>query len=98
MMRRVLSLLLVAIVAAALFYISRFWDLRLWGRDGLLGIEALRPQGGLLARWLRGTGLQAYELVIWTVGGFLVLSFLERLLSLVSSKSNDIEGQDNDRN
>ncbi|MEM8629658.1 MAG: hypothetical protein AAGF74_00345 [Pseudomonadota bacterium] len=85
MIRRIISLLIVALVALALFYISRFWDFRLWGREGLLGIQALRPQGGLLAQWLRGTPFAPYELVIWTAGSVLVLTGLERLFHLIPS-------------
>lgn len=78
-MRRLLSLISVAVVATVLFYVSRFWDFRLWGRDGLFGIEQLRPQGGLLARWLRGTDLAPFELLIWIIGVFLILTWLQSL-------------------
>ena len=81
MIRRFLSLIVVLFFGTALFYISRFWDFRLWGRDGLLGFEALRPQGGLLAVWLRGTPLAPYELVVWGVLCVIVLTLLERFLS-----------------
>lgn len=55
MIRRAVSLALVLFAGTALFYISRFWDFRLWGREGLLG--------GLLAVWLRGTPPAPYELL-----------------------------------
>ncbi|MEM8731164.1 MAG: hypothetical protein AAGF79_14730 [Pseudomonadota bacterium] len=79
-MRRIAALLLVALVALVLFYISRFWDFRLWSNDGLFGIKALRPQGGLLAVWLRGTPLAPFELVVWAVGSILLLSGLQTVL------------------
>ncbi len=77
MIGRVVSLFVVAAVAAVAFYLSRFWDFRFWDRDGLFGIEALRPQGGLLAQWLRGTDFAPYELLIWLGGVFVGLTLLE---------------------
>ena len=79
MMRRVISLFIVTLVAAILFYISRFWYLSLWPRSGLFGLEQLRPQGGLLARWLGQTDLAPFELLIWAVAGFLILTYLQKL-------------------
>lgn len=83
MIGRVLLLLTVATVGLALFYVSRFWDFRLWGNDGLFGIRMLRPQGGLVAVWLRGTPLAPYELLIWAVGSFLTLSALQWTLDRI---------------
>ncbi len=80
MIRRAVGITLFVCAALALFYISRFWDFRLW-QGNLLGIEGLRPQGGLLARWLRGTPLAPYELLVWLTGGFLVLTALERMFT-----------------
>lgn len=80
MIQRVVALVLVALVALGLFYVSRFWNFRLWGNEGLFGIEQLRPRGGLLAVWLRGTIWAPYELVIWAVGSFLILTGLQKLL------------------
>ena len=80
MIRKIVGWSLFALVALILFYISRFWDFRLWS-GGLFGIEALRPQGGLVAQWLRGTPLAPYELIVWLVGGFLTLSAVEWLFS-----------------
>ncbi len=79
MIRRLVSLLLVAILGAVLWYLSRFWDFQLWAREGLFGLEALRPQGGLLAHWLRGTRLAPFELVIWGMGVFLLLTLAQKL-------------------
>ena len=85
MTRRLLSLALVVLVGALLFYVSRFWDFRLWSNDGLFGIRALRPQGGLVAVWLRGTPLAPYELLVWAVGSVLILTGLQKVLSAFSS-------------
>ncbi len=79
MIRRLVSLLLIAILGTVLWYLSRFWDFQLWGREGLFGLESLRPQGGLLAHWLRGTRLAPFELLIWGAGVFLVLTLAEKL-------------------
>ncbi|WP_299370582.1 hypothetical protein [uncultured Tateyamaria sp.] len=83
-MKRILWLAIAATVAAVLFYVSRFWDFRLWSRDGLFGIEALRPQGGLVGQWVRGTDLAPFELLIWAVGVFLVLTLLQKLYDLLN--------------
>jgi hypothetical protein len=87
MMRRSISLIAVAAVAAVLFYLSRFWFLSLWPREGLFGIAELRPQGGLLGRWLRQTDLAPFELLIWVVGVFLVLTYLQKLFDALKSKT-----------
>ena len=89
MIRRALCLSIVAAVTAVFYYISRFWDFRLWDRDGLLGIEVLRPQGGLLARWLRGSDFAPFELLIWVVGVFLALTVLQKLFDLLTSRHTD---------
>ncbi|WP_299295508.1 hypothetical protein [uncultured Tateyamaria sp.] len=83
-MKRVIWLIIAGAVTAALFYVSRFWDFRLWSRDGLFGIEALRPQGGLVGQWVRGTDLAPFELLIWAVGAFLVLTALQKLYDLLN--------------
>ncbi|MEX0311981.1 MAG: hypothetical protein AB3N17_17230 [Tateyamaria sp.] len=83
-MKRIVWLSVAALVAAVLFYISRFWYLRLWPRDGLLGVEALRPQGGQVGQWLRGTDFAPFELLIWAIGAFLVLTVLQKLYDLLN--------------
>lgn len=83
-MKRVIWLLVTGAIALVLFYVSRFWDLSLWPRSGLFGIEALRPQGGLVGQWLRGTGLAPFELLIWAIGAFLVLSGAQKLFDLLN--------------
>ena len=83
-MKRIFWLTLAASVAAILFYLSRFWTFSLWPRDGLFGIEALRPQGSLLGQWLRGTDFAPFELLIWAVCAFLVLSLLQKLYDVLN--------------
>ncbi|MEM7508657.1 MAG: hypothetical protein AAF415_18150 [Pseudomonadota bacterium] len=82
-MGRILGVALAAVLAAILFYLSRFWFLDLWPREGLLGWEALPPRGSLTASWLRGTPFAPFELVLWAVGAFLLLSAVEKLVSLI---------------
>ena len=78
-MHRWVALILVTALSAVFFYLSRFWDFRLWSREGLFGLEELRPQGGLLGRWLRGTDLAPFELLIWAIGVFALLTFAQKL-------------------
>ncbi|MEX0286356.1 MAG: hypothetical protein AB3N23_17245 [Paracoccaceae bacterium] len=78
-MRRLIWMLVAIASGAVFYYLSRFWDFRLWGREGLFGMEWLRPQGGLLGRWLRGTDFAPFELLIWIIGVFLILTWLQKL-------------------
>lgn len=84
-MKRVFWITVATCVAAILFYLSRFWTLSLWTRDGLFGIEVLRPQGSLLAQWLRGTDFAPFELLIWAIGAFLLLTLLQKLYDLMNT-------------
>ena len=77
-MKRVFWLLLITAIAVVMLYLSRFWFLDLWGREGLFGIEELRRGGGLLGRWLRGTVAAPFELIIWAVGVFSALTYLQK--------------------
>lgn len=86
MIGRILGLVIATVMGATLYYVSRFWDWSLWPREGLFGVEALRPQGGLVGRWLRGTDLTEYELLIWAIGAFVVLSLLQWLFDLFKRK------------
>lgn len=79
MIRRIFWVAVMLFVALALFYLSRFWPFQWWDRPGLFGWRELRPQGGLVAVWLRGTPLAPYELLVWAVGSFLVLTGLQKL-------------------
>lgn len=83
MIARLFWLLIAVGVGVAMLYLSRFWVFDLWSRDGLFGVEALRPQGGLLALWLRGTVFAPFELLIWICGVFLALTWLEKLYGLI---------------
>ena len=83
-MKRVIWLLIAGLLAAILYYVSRFWTFRLWPRDGLFGIDALRPQGGLVGQWVRGTDLAPFELLIWAVGAFLLLTVIQKLYDLMN--------------
>ena len=84
MIRRLFWLVLIALIGAALFYASRFWPFRFWGREGLFGIPDLRPQGGLVQVWLRGTPLAPYELLVWAVGCFLILTGIQKLYDVTT--------------
>lgn len=86
-MRRAVMLILVACLAAIFFYLSRFWSLSLWDRPGLFGWEALRPQGGLINQWLRGTNAAPFELLIWALGCFTILSLLQKLYDFFTKPS-----------
>ena len=88
-MKRPLLLILMLAVALVFFYLSRFWFLDLWGREGLFGWQELRPGGGLLARWLRGTPFAPFELLIWAVGVFLILTYLQKFVDLLGPKPPD---------
>jgi len=85
-MRKILSLIIVAAAGFVLLYISRFWIFDLWDRPGLFDLKELPPQGGLLRRWMRGTNLVPFELMLWTMGGFLTLSGLEKFFSMFGQK------------
>ena len=78
-MARVIGLIVAVLLAVVFLYISRFWIFDLWGREGLFGVEYLRPGGDLLRRELRGTPLAPYDLLVWAGGGFFVLTMLEKL-------------------
>jgi hypothetical protein len=93
-MRRIITMAIVAFMAAIMFYISRFWFLSLWPRSGLFGVEQLRPQGGLLARWLRGTDAAPFELIIWATGCFIVLTFTQKLYDRLTAVSDTGENHD----
>ncbi|MEM8774077.1 MAG: hypothetical protein AAGF53_03535 [Pseudomonadota bacterium] len=85
-MRRVLQISIVLIVATVLLYISRFWPFELWGRRSFLGELGLRPGGGMLRRWLRGTQFVQFELIIWVTGSFLALSITDRIVHWLQPK------------
>ena len=103
MIRHLFKLLIILAIGAALFYVSRFWNFSLWGREGLFGIAELRPQGDLLDRWigqldreLRGfPALRPFELLIWVVGGFLILTWVQKIFDfLTPTEPRDEESKD----
>lgn len=85
-MVRIISLFSVVLLAFVFLYILRFWVFDLWGREGLFGVEYLRPGGDILRRKLRGTFLAPYDLLVWVCGGFLVLTLLEKLWGKLANR------------
>ena len=83
-MKRLIWMMIAIAVAAILYYLSRFWTLSLWPRSGLFGIEELRPQGSLVGQWVRGTDFAPFELLIWAIGAFLILTLLQKLYDLLN--------------
>lgn len=83
---RVFKIVVIIIAAILLLYISRFWPVELWPRRGALADLGLRAQGGMLAYWLRGTPLAPFELVIWVVLTFTVLTGLDRLFTRLDTQ------------
>ncbi|MEM8786654.1 MAG: hypothetical protein AAGE76_00175 [Pseudomonadota bacterium] len=75
-MVRVLGVILAAALAALALYASRFWLWRLW-EGNLGGVELLRPQGGVVRQAARGTEAAPYDIVLWAIGAFLVLSLVQ---------------------
>lgn len=88
-MKRIVLLFLMAVVGVVMLYLSRFWFLDLWPRSGLFGWPDLRPGGGLLARWLRGTQFAPFELLIWSAGVFLILTYLQRFIDWITPHKDD---------
>jgi len=76
--KRILAILIICLAAIVLLYMSRFWPIELWSRRSFLGELGLRPNGGMLGHWLRGTSLAQFDILIWGVISFLVLSLLDR--------------------
>ena len=83
-MKRIFWLIVATALTAIFYYLSRFWSHRFWDRDGLLGFKELRPQGGLVDVWLRGTQFQPFELIIWAIGIFILLTWVQKLYDLFS--------------
>ena len=79
MLTRLSGLAAAALAGFALLYISRFWIFDLWSADGLFGISYLRPQGKLWLSWLWGTPLTPFDMLIWSVVVFLLLTAAENL-------------------
>ncbi len=82
----VVGLVIAGGLAAALLYVSRFWTWRFWGNDGLFGQQALGPGGDQLRRGLgQGAGalgvweLNAFDVLVWALAIFVVLSLIQWL-------------------
>lgn len=86
-MRRILASVIVLIVAVVLLYLSRFWPFEFWTRRSFLGEWGLRPGGGMLQFWLRGTPFAQLELILWVVGSFVALTWTEKLVQLLPRKN-----------
>ncbi|MEL6571229.1 MAG: hypothetical protein AAFQ64_06210 [Pseudomonadota bacterium] len=82
-MRHAVLLVITFALGLVLLYLSRFWFLDLWPRSGLFGIEEIRPGGDLIRRWLRGTSFAPFELILWAVGVFVVLTWIQKLYDLL---------------
>ena len=78
-MRRAAGLCLALILAVALAYVSRFWVVELWGREGLFGVGEVRAGGDLWRGWMRGIGLGAFDLILWAVAGFALLTVVQKI-------------------
>lgn len=86
MIWRILGLALAAMVGAILLYLSPFWPFELWDNEGLFGIRDLRPGGDLLSRWLRGTLVAPFDILIWVVIVFLSLTWLQGGLNRLNAR------------
>lgn len=95
-MKRIALLVLMAVLGIIMLYLSQFWFLDLWPRSGLFGWQELRPDGGLLGRWLRGTPLAPFELLIWACGVFLILTYLQKFIDFILPAKTPEEDAHND--
>ncbi|MEM7191157.1 MAG: hypothetical protein AAF439_16210 [Pseudomonadota bacterium] len=86
MILRILGLILAAVIGLILWYLSPFWPFDWWGREGLFGLQDLRPGGDLLSRWLRGTMFAPFDVLIWIVGAFLVLTWVQNGLDWLKGR------------
>lgn len=87
-MRRIAGILIATVFAVAIVYTSRYWIWQFWPRGGVWGIELLRPQGGLVRQALRGTPLATFDILLWALGWFAVLSLFQVLWSYVAKPGN----------
>ena len=84
MIWRILGLLIAACVGIILLYLSPFWPLELWDRKSELASLGFRPKGDMVSHWLRGTPFAPFNLLIWVVGVFLVLTWMQTGLDRLS--------------
>lgn len=78
-MRWVIGIAVALGLAGAAAYLSPYWVFDWWGREGLAGVESLRPGGDLVSGWLRGGMAAPFSLILWGLGVFTVLSVLNWL-------------------
>ena len=76
---RVIGVLIAILLAVVIAYASRYWIFDLWGREGLAGLQSLPPQGELIRRWTGGTIWSPFDIVLWGVGAFLLLTFVQAI-------------------
>lgn len=79
MFKRIIGLSIATLLVAVFFYASRYWGWQLWPREGLWGVEQLRPQGNVLQPALRGTDFAPYDLLLWAIGVFLILTWAQKI-------------------
>lgn len=85
---RVTGPLLALGLTLILLYLSRFWIwIGPWSGDGLFGLKIFSPYGNMINFWLGGTWLQSFDIIIWGCASFVLLTLLNRLLSLGSKSS-----------
>ncbi|MEM1428273.1 MAG: hypothetical protein AAGG09_02335 [Pseudomonadota bacterium] len=87
MTRRIVGIATALALAALLFFASRYWSFRLWDRPGLFGWEALPPQGGLVRGWLRGTQFAVYDIIIWAIAAFVLLTLVQKIADAIARRS-----------
>ncbi|MBX2804417.1 MAG: hypothetical protein KTR19_00470 [Hyphomicrobiales bacterium] len=76
---RVFGVSVSLLLAAILVYASRYWPLSLWGREGLFGLDWLPPQGALIRNWTGGTLLSPFDIVLWGIAAFLLLTLVQTI-------------------
>jgi hypothetical protein len=77
MAARLFGIVGALLLAALIAYVSRYWVFDLWPREGLFGVQSLPPQGDLVRRWLGGTVWSPFDIVIWGIAAFLLLSLVQ---------------------
>ncbi|MGF1621074.1 MAG: hypothetical protein ACFCUR_10715 [Rhodomicrobiaceae bacterium] len=79
MITRIAGLLTAFLLAAFIAYASRYWIFDLWGREGLFGVSWLPPQGGLIRSWTGGTMWSPFDIILWGIAAFLLLTFVQAI-------------------
>ncbi len=83
---RLIGLATAAFLATAIFYASRYWSFRWWDRPGLLGWSELPPQGGLVRTWLRGTSFAVYDIILWAIAAFILLTLVQKVADAIANR------------